>query len=213
MPQAAAGGPGRTYRFCFTNRQIATAITRFLWSRPELPSYANPAYLVQWTDDLYSRDLSVGYNRVLDRRGLEDLVWPWGFTSGTVALGGSTGNTALDAINGVTSLANSLYSILSGCGCAPSLSPNAATPEAVVTAASTTANAVTSNPLAAGLIAMGQTGGSTGNVALDAINGTQSFANALYGILSFCGCIKTAARDLCSSRSRQTCSPKTRPSR
>jgi hypothetical protein len=80
--------PGRTYRFCFTNRQMATAVTQFLWRRLDLRPDADPPYLVQWTDDLYSEDLCVGYSRrVLDRRFMDTLLQEWGFVSGCLGLG------------------------------------------------------------------------------------------------------------------------------
>ncbi|MFO0929847.1 MAG: hypothetical protein U0736_22950 [Gemmataceae bacterium] len=79
--------PDRTFRFCFSNRQMASAVTRFLWSRPELRPDADPAYLVQWTDDSYSQDLFAGYMRVLDYRGSENVLQQWGWVSGAVGLG------------------------------------------------------------------------------------------------------------------------------
>lgn len=79
--------PARTFRFCFSNRQMATAVTRFLWSRPELRPDADPAYLVQWTDDAYSRDLFAGYMRVLGYRATDNLLQQWGWVSGAVGLG------------------------------------------------------------------------------------------------------------------------------
>jgi hypothetical protein len=48
---------GRTYRFCFTNRQMATAVTEFLASQDDLRPDPGPLYLAVWDDDSYSRDL------------------------------------------------------------------------------------------------------------------------------------------------------------
>jgi hypothetical protein len=79
--------PGRTYRFCFTNRQMATAITRFLWSRADLRPEADPPYMAQWTDDVYSQDLYDGYQTVLERRAADTFLEQWGFASGCVVLG------------------------------------------------------------------------------------------------------------------------------
>ena len=79
--------PGRTFRFCFTNRQMATAITRFIWSRPELRPDSDPAYITQWLDDAYSRDLVDGYRRVLDHRAWDNFLQQWGFVSGCIGLG------------------------------------------------------------------------------------------------------------------------------
>src|SRR5262245_53269606 len=52
---------GRTYRFCFTNRQMASAVTHFIWTQPDLRPDGYPTYRVQWMDDSYSRDLFNGY--------------------------------------------------------------------------------------------------------------------------------------------------------
>jgi hypothetical protein len=77
----------RTFRFCFTNRQIATAVTRFVWIRPELQPDSDPAYLTKWMDDAYSEDLFEGYNSVLDRRALDNFTQHWAFVSGCVGMG------------------------------------------------------------------------------------------------------------------------------
>jgi hypothetical protein len=77
---------GRTFRFCFTNRQMATALTRFIWSRPELRPDSDPAYMVQWTDDAYSQDLIEGYHKVLDHRAADNLMQQWAFVTGCIGL-------------------------------------------------------------------------------------------------------------------------------
>jgi hypothetical protein len=82
--------PKRTFRFCFTNRQMATAVTRFIWSKPELRPDSDPAFLVKWTDDSYSLDLFDGYawpGAVLDHRAADNLLQQWAFVSGSIALG------------------------------------------------------------------------------------------------------------------------------
>ncbi|MFQ3648967.1 MAG: hypothetical protein SNJ75_01435, partial [Gemmataceae bacterium] len=63
--------PGRTYRLCFTNRQMARAVTRFLWSRPDLKPDRGPVLTAQWVDDGYSRDLFLGYQKELEARKVE----------------------------------------------------------------------------------------------------------------------------------------------
>ncbi len=60
--------PGRTFRFCFTNRQMAGAVTHFLWSQPDLRPDRAPVYMVRWDDDSYSRDLIEGFWKALERR-------------------------------------------------------------------------------------------------------------------------------------------------
>src|SRR5262245_53175868 len=76
--------PGRTFRFSFTNRQMATAITRFIWSRDDLRPDADPVYPVRWDDDDYSKDLLVGYWRVLRARVLDAWAEQWAWTAGGV---------------------------------------------------------------------------------------------------------------------------------
>ncbi len=53
--------PGRTFRFCFTNQQMAHAVTEFVWSRDELRPDAAPVYVAQWEDDAYSKDLTARF--------------------------------------------------------------------------------------------------------------------------------------------------------
>lgn len=117
--------------------------------------------------------------------------------SGTIEMGqpgGATGNIALDAINGGQQLANTLFGILSACGCGDALAPTDVTPQQIVDTTQQTADGVTGNPMAAGIIGMGQDP-SSGNVALDALNGMQTFANAIYNILGACGCADTNSPD------------------
>ena len=49
--------PGRSFRFCFTNGQIAEAVTDFLWHQEDLRPDPGPVYLTFWEDDPYSEDL------------------------------------------------------------------------------------------------------------------------------------------------------------
>jgi hypothetical protein len=53
--------PGRTRRLCFTNRQMAEAVTRFLWNQPDLRPNREPIVAASWNDDSYSRDLVDGF--------------------------------------------------------------------------------------------------------------------------------------------------------
>jgi hypothetical protein len=77
--------PNRTFRFAFTNRQMATAITRFLWDRDDLRPDRDPVYMVQWLDDGYSRDLVDGYEVALRRRVLDTWLQQWAWVSGGIA--------------------------------------------------------------------------------------------------------------------------------
>ena len=78
--------PGRTYRFCFTNRQMASGLTRFVWGCPDLRPDADPAFLAQWTDDSYSQDLFAGYQRVLGWRATEGILQQAAFAAGLASL-------------------------------------------------------------------------------------------------------------------------------
>ncbi len=57
--------PSRSFRFCFTNRQMAEAVTEFIWTQPDLRPDSHPIYLTKWEDDPYSRDLFQEYRKVL----------------------------------------------------------------------------------------------------------------------------------------------------
>jgi hypothetical protein len=65
--------PGRTFRFCSTNQQMARAVTEFVASQEELRPDAAPVYVAQWEDDAYSKDLTARFceslNAALDARG------------------------------------------------------------------------------------------------------------------------------------------------
>jgi len=49
--------PQHTFRFCFTNQQMAEAVTDFIWSQGNLRPESDPIYRAFWADDPYSRDL------------------------------------------------------------------------------------------------------------------------------------------------------------
>ena len=59
--------PGRTFRFCFTNRQMAEAVLNFVESQPELrPKAPSPTLInVTWKDDPYSTDLAEQFETAL----------------------------------------------------------------------------------------------------------------------------------------------------
>jgi len=59
--------PDRSFRFCFTNSQMAEAVASFVWSQKELKPDAGPGYLVSWLDDPYSQDLVKQFH---------ELLWP-----------------------------------------------------------------------------------------------------------------------------------------
>jgi hypothetical protein len=71
---------GRTFRYCFTNRQMAAAIMQFIWQDPNLRPDSRPIYTVCWDDDSYSRDLVDGFVDSLQKRILARSVareWAW----------------------------------------------------------------------------------------------------------------------------------------
>lgn len=110
--------------------------------------------------------------------------------SGTMAMadGAPSGNHALDAINGSQALANSLYPILGGCGCSTNHAPENITPTQIQSTVNQTSTAYNNSAMATGIVNLGQaTNGNTGNVAVDAINGSQAFGNAMYSIMTACG--------------------------
>jgi hypothetical protein len=65
---------GFTYRFCFTNQQMANAVVDFLWHQPELkpngtPDQPTPVFVLAWDDDPYSLDLSEHFRKRLHSSG------------------------------------------------------------------------------------------------------------------------------------------------
>jgi hypothetical protein len=60
---------GRTFRFCFTNQQMAEAVTEFLDSQDELQVDKKRIYTVAWEDDSYSRDLAAKFGIAIQRGG------------------------------------------------------------------------------------------------------------------------------------------------
>jgi hypothetical protein len=69
---------GRTFRFCFTNRQMADAVTEFLDSQESLRIDTQRIYTVAWDDDSYSSDLTANFGMAVQKRryGQEVLVAP-----------------------------------------------------------------------------------------------------------------------------------------
>lgn len=68
---------GRTFRFCFTNRQMADAVIEFLSSQDVLQIDAQNVYMVAWEDDSYSGDLTANFYDVLrSRRSAEKAMPP-----------------------------------------------------------------------------------------------------------------------------------------
>jgi hypothetical protein len=79
--------PERTFRFCFTNRQMAMAVSTFLWSRDDLRPDKDPVHMVMWNDDSYSRDLIDGFQRALRVVMAQDLATQWVWSASVAAFG------------------------------------------------------------------------------------------------------------------------------
>jgi hypothetical protein len=79
--------PGRTFRFCFTNRQMATAVTDFIWWQDDLRPDMDPVYMAKWDDDSYSRDLIEAFGEGLHLVVAKSLANWWGWCSGNFAGG------------------------------------------------------------------------------------------------------------------------------
>jgi hypothetical protein len=84
--------PGRTFRFCFSNRQMGEAVTKFIWAQDELRPDAFPVYAAEWKDDPYSGDLIRGFQKAIDplllRATASAAAADWGLAAGTAAAGG-----------------------------------------------------------------------------------------------------------------------------
>jgi hypothetical protein len=91
--------PGRSFRFCFTDSQMAEAVAEFVWSQDDLRPDAEPLYMALWDDDPYSEDLFKQFHRVLGPDGfyrtfrpqetLQETVQDWGWTAARLATGGT----------------------------------------------------------------------------------------------------------------------------
>jgi hypothetical protein len=81
--------PDRTFRFCFTNRQMAEAVSDFIWGHEELRPEGEPIFAAQWSDDAYSVDLTGYYYDALNRPLLTRAVGrQWATFAGLAATGG-----------------------------------------------------------------------------------------------------------------------------
>ncbi len=81
--------PDRTFRFCFTNKQMAAAVTRFIWQHDELRPDSDPVHVVRWDDDAYSRDLAEGFWRALQVVSVESAAVEWAWALGCCLRAGS----------------------------------------------------------------------------------------------------------------------------
>jgi hypothetical protein len=68
--------PDKTFRFCFTNRQMADVVTSFIWGQDDLRPDSDPVYVAVWEDDPYSVDLTDRFCEALRRTGGPDWMPP-----------------------------------------------------------------------------------------------------------------------------------------
>lgn len=88
----------RSFRFCFTNRQMAEAMADFVWSQDDLRPDAEPIYLIRWSDDPYSNDLFNRFRDTLFRGGyverlqhkqaVQAATRDWAWLAGYLTVGG-----------------------------------------------------------------------------------------------------------------------------
>lgn len=79
---------GRTFRFCFTNRQMAEAAVSFIWSQDTLRPDADPVWLIYWNDDPYSKDLQQRYLDALRMPAAQGAAQDWARLASCAAVGG-----------------------------------------------------------------------------------------------------------------------------
>lgn len=79
---------GRTFRFCFTNRQMAEAVVDFMWGQNSLRPDADPVWLIYWNDDPYSKDLQQRYLDALRLPAARGAVQDWARSATFAAVGG-----------------------------------------------------------------------------------------------------------------------------
>src|SRR5262249_29226232 len=72
---------GRTFRFCFTNQQMAAAVTDFLWTQEDLRPDGDPFHVVAWRDDSYSEDLLDGFFLALGQMAARESAADWAATA------------------------------------------------------------------------------------------------------------------------------------
>lgn len=102
--------PDHTFRFCFTNEQMAEAAASFVWSRDDLRPDAEPVYVVAWQDDPYSEDLADRFRAVLwsepyraslqRRQALRAGLHTWLWLTGRLGTGGIPPGLACEGIHG-----------------------------------------------------------------------------------------------------------------
>jgi len=88
----------QSFRFCFTNSQMAEAVADFIWMQEDLRPDGAPLYMALWDDDPYSEDLFKQFHRVLGPDGfyrsfrpeetLQSIAKDWAWLAGRLSTGG-----------------------------------------------------------------------------------------------------------------------------
>jgi hypothetical protein len=76
-PSLSNAYPGRIFRICFTDKQMARLILDFLWSHKEFCPDAAPVYLAYWDDDPYSKDLNQCFCEALPPTSAQAAAQTW----------------------------------------------------------------------------------------------------------------------------------------
>jgi hypothetical protein len=79
--------PVRTFRFCFSNRQMSRVVTDFLWSQEDFRPDSGPVYLTHWDDDPYSKDLNQCFCEALTLLPVQAAARCWGWQAGVAGSG------------------------------------------------------------------------------------------------------------------------------
>ena len=114
--------PGRTFRFCYPNRQMAEAVTDFIWSQADLRPDGLPIYCTRWTDDPYSEDLFEEFRAILEPEGpfgqrlqkaqlTKMLGRQWAWLGGWAGAGGVPPGLDLEGLRGADARQDTFWSL------------------------------------------------------------------------------------------------------
>lgn len=88
----------RSFRFCFTNHQMAKATSDFIWKQNDLRPDAQPVYLAYWKDNSYSKDLFDRFRQVIGEEEFGEqlrqlhlarrVTRRWAMLTGRIVVGG-----------------------------------------------------------------------------------------------------------------------------
>jgi hypothetical protein len=99
---------GWSFRFCFTDRQMAEAVSDFIWRRDDLRPDAAPIYMARWYDDPYAMDLFNQFHEILGPDGLgksleqsrqiKGLARRWAWLAGRSGAGGTPAGLEVEGL-------------------------------------------------------------------------------------------------------------------